>query len=66
MDITEHTKQVARLYQRKDDEHFRKACLLPALDASLIEMTNPDKAKSSKQKYRLTERGEQIVNGGGL
>ena len=26
----------------KDDEHYRKAYLLPALDSGLIEMTIPD------------------------
>lgn len=41
----------------KDDEHFRKAYLLPALDVGLIEMTIPDKPRSSKQKYRLTDKG---------
>ncbi|MDT8443145.1 MAG: Fic family protein [Desulfuromonadales bacterium] len=51
----------------KDDEHFRKAYLLPALEAGLIEMTIPDKPRSSKQKYRLTERGRQMMarHGGG-
>ena len=43
----------------QDREHFRKAYLLPALDANLIEMTIPDKPRSSKQKYRLTPKGEQ-------
>lgn len=41
----------------KDDEHFRKAYLLPALAAGLIEMTIPDKPRSSKQRYRLTDKG---------
>lgn len=40
----------------KNDEHFRKAYLLPALEAECIEMTLPDKPRSSKQKYRLTEK----------
>jgi len=43
----------------KDDEHFRQAYLLPALEAGLIEMTIPDKPRSSKQKYRLTDKGRQ-------
>jgi Fic family protein len=51
----------------KDDEHFRKTYLLPALEAGLIEMTIPDKPRSSKQGYRLTEKGRQVVarHGGG-
>ncbi|MCW7753442.1 Fic family protein [Desulfobotulus sp. H1] len=44
----------------KDNEHFRKAYLLPALDAGLIEMTLPDKPRSSKQKYRLTDKGRLL------
>ncbi|NLW80383.1 MAG: Fic family protein [Desulfovibrionales bacterium] len=51
----------------KDDEHFRKAYLFPALEAGLVEMTIPDKPRSSKQKYRLTEKGRQVMarHGGG-
>ncbi|HDP25488.1 MAG TPA: Fic family protein [Deltaproteobacteria bacterium] len=51
----------------KDDEHFRKTYLLPALEAGLVEMTIPDKPRSSKQKYRLTDKGRQVVarQGGG-
>jgi ATP-dependent DNA helicase RecG len=41
----------------KDDDHFRTAYLLPALAEGLIEMTVPDKPRSSRQKYRLTELG---------
>ena len=42
----------------KNDEHFRKAYLQPAVDAGLIEMTVPDKPRSSRQKYRMTVMGE--------
>lgn len=41
----------------KHDEHFRKAYLLPALASGLVEMTLPDKPRSSKQRYRLTDIG---------
>jgi ATP-dependent DNA helicase RecG len=43
----------------KNGEHFRKAYLLPALE-KCIEMTQPDKPKSSKQRYRLTPLGKTI------
>ncbi len=48
----------------KDGEHFRKAYLLPALEAGLIEMTIPDKPRSSKQKYRLTDKGQEVLRSG--
>lgn len=43
----------------KDAEHFRKTYLIPALDAGFIAMTIPDKPRSSKQRYRLTEKGRE-------
>lgn len=39
----------------KHDEYFRKSYMLPLLDMKILEMTIPDKPKSSKQKYRLTK-----------
>ncbi|MFZ4985820.1 MAG: Fic family protein, partial [Blastocatellia bacterium] len=45
----------------RDDEHFRRAYLIPALEAGLIEMTIPEKPRSSRQKYRLTARGRQLM-----
>jgi len=54
--MTRQQLQVA--LKLKNDEHFRKSYLLPALEASLIEMTIPDKPKNSKQKYRLTTAGQ--------
>lgn len=44
----------------KNSEHFRKGYLLPSLDAGLIEMTIPDKPRSSKQRYRLTQKGREV------
>jgi Fic family protein len=41
-----------------DRKHFRASYLLPALDAGLIEMTIPDKPRSSAQRYRLTALGK--------
>jgi ATP-dependent DNA helicase RecG len=45
----------------KHEDHFREAYLLPALAANVIAMTQPDKPRSSKQRYRLTERGTAVL-----
>ena len=45
----------------KNDEHFRKAYLNPALEQGLIEMTIPDKPRSSRQRYRVTEKGKAFL-----
>ena len=37
--------------------------LQPALNVGLVEMTIPDKPRSSKQKYRLTDKGKEWVAG---
>ena len=74
-DVDGPTAEVARLLQvmqgaqrRKElqsllglvhDEHFRQAYLQPALRGGFIEMTLPDKPRSSQQRYELTERGRQ-------
>ena len=54
-------QRLQELLDLKDDEHFRKSCLLPALQAGLIEMTIPDKPRSSKQRYRLTPVGSEYL-----
>ena len=47
----------------KHEDHFRRAYLLPALAAGLIEMTIPDKPQSSLQRYRLTRKGQRLRKG---
>ena len=60
--VGEMTRQtLQRALGLKDDEHFRKAYLLPALETGLIEMTIPDKPNSRLQKYRLTARGADVL-----
>jgi len=45
----------------QDREHFVNEHLKPLLNAALVEMTIPDKPRSSKQKYRLTDKGRDAL-----
>jgi len=45
----------------KDRVHFLKAYLEPLLLEEWIERTIPDKPRSSKQQYRLTEKGRAVL-----
>jgi len=44
----------------EDRKHFHATYLQPALAAGLIEMTIPDKPRSSAQRYRLTSAGRRV------
>lgn len=52
--------QIQEALGLRHDDHFREAYLLPALQAGCVAMTIPDKPKSSRQKYRLTPKGEAL------
>ena len=54
------SKELKELLDLKNDEHFRKQYVKPALEQEVIEMTIPDKPKSSKQQYRLTKKGIEL------
>jgi predicted HTH transcriptional regulator len=45
----------------RHEDYFREAYLVPALAAGIIEMTIPGKPTSSKQKYRLTQKGRDLI-----
>ena len=46
---------------RKDRTKFRNQVLKPLLQGGWLETTIPDKPTSSKQKYRLTDKGQQLL-----
>ena len=46
---------------RTDRTKFRKQVLGPLLAAGLVEMTIPDKPRSSKQRYRITALGREVL-----
>jgi ATP-dependent DNA helicase RecG len=45
----------------RDEKHFRENYQQVGVKLSLIEMTIPDKPRSSKQKYRLTDTGKRLL-----
>lgn len=53
-------KELQEMLRLKNADHFRKAYLLPATNAGVVEMTRPDKPKSRLQKYRLTATGQTV------
>ena len=46
---------------RSDRTKFRNQVLQPLIDRGLIEMTIPDKPRSSKQRYRITALGKNFL-----
>ena len=49
------------LAKRRNRTKFRDQVLRPLLEVGLLEMTIPDKPRSSKQKYRLTAKGRDLL-----
>ena len=44
----------------RHEDHFRAKYLIPALQSGFVEMTIPDRPKSSRQQYRLTAKAEAL------
>ena len=53
------------LAERSDRTKFRHQVLNPLLNSRLIEMTIPDKPRSSKQQYRITPAGRAVLDARG-
>jgi len=47
--------------ERSNRTKFRDQVLKPLIEAELVEMTIPDKPRSSKQRYRLTDKGLKFL-----
>ena len=48
--------------ERSDRTKFRNQILKPLFNKDLLEMTIPDKPRSSKQEYRLTLKGRSVLD----
>jgi ATP-dependent DNA helicase RecG len=52
--------QIQQALGLRHEDHFRAKYLIPALQSGLVEMTIPDRPKSSRQQYRLTAKAEAL------
>jgi len=53
--------ELMEIFDRTNRTKFRDQVIKPLIDEGWIEMTIPDKPTSSKQKYRITEKGRQLL-----
>ena len=53
--------EIMSLEGRTNRSKFRNQTLKSLIDAGWLEMTIPDKPTSSKQKYRLTDKGRSLL-----
>jgi hypothetical protein len=54
-------EEIQEILALADRWHLRKAYILPALGAGWLAMTIPDKPRSSKQRYVITEKGKKMM-----
>ncbi len=53
-------KTLAESIECEDTTELRRKFILPLIEMGYISMTMPDKPTSSKQEYKLTEKGVQL------
>ena len=58
------TKTLMALVDRSDRTKFKRTVIHALMEDGLIEWTIPDKPTSRLQKYRLTDKGRKLVEGG--
>jgi ATP-dependent DNA helicase RecG len=54
-------QEAQKVLRLRGQANFRDRYLLPALKVGFIELTIPDKPRSNKQRYRLTEAGREYL-----
>ena len=54
-------KEIMELMKLKDRKSFLNGYLTPAIETGYVESIFPDSPKHPKQKYRLTEKGKELL-----
>lgn len=59
---TVSTKEIMSIIGLKDKSNFLELYLYPAIRQNLVEPLYPEKPKHPRQKYRLTDKGKELLN----
>jgi len=59
--ITSSIGDLMEIVGRTDRTKFRNQILKPLLDNGLLQMTVPEKPRSSNQRYQITEQGRMVL-----
>ncbi|WP_456325449.1 ATP-binding protein [Desulfonauticus submarinus] len=59
-------KTLMRILKQTNRTRFKKAFINPLIEQDLINYTIPDKPKSPKQKYVITEKGKKLLENEGM
>lgn len=55
-------KEIMEVFGWSDRTKFREKYVTPLIEIGLIEMSQPDKPKSSKQQYSLSNKGKTFLD----
>jgi hypothetical protein len=53
--------EIQEILGLRNENYFREAYLVPALDSGYVEMTIPEKPRSRMQRYRLSRAGAALL-----
>ena len=56
------TKEIMGAIGLKDKSNFLELYLYPSIRQNLVEPIYPENPKHPRQKYRLTEKGKELLN----
>jgi len=59
--ISQPIVEIMKITGRTNRTKFRDQVLRPLLDNGLVEMAIPDKPRSSRQQYRITPKGREVL-----
>jgi len=57
------TAEIQEALKLTDRKNVREEYILPAIDLGLVELTHPEKPNHPHQKYRLTQKGKEFLEG---